>query len=100
MRNTATYTFILEFRGGTYCSQVKAGDIEKAIDKWTDKITKDRHQIKFLTLHKLDKLKREIKGGARPSKLKGLKNIWFTLLLTTKDRMYINIIKTDTTASR
>ncbi len=100
MKKTATYTFVMEFRGGTYCSQLKAIDIEQALNKWTNELTKDRSEVKYLTLDKLTKLKEEIRNGERPIKIKGLKNIWFTSLLTTRDKIYLNIIKTDTTPSR
>jgi len=90
----------MEFRGGTYCSQLKAIDIEQALNKWTNELTKDRSEVKYLTLDKLTKLKEEIRNGERPIKIKGLKNIWFTSLLTTRDKIYLNIIKTDTTPSR
>lgn len=33
-----TYTFVVEFRGGTYCSQVQAVNIDKAIVAWTEKL--------------------------------------------------------------
>ncbi|EKR72534.1 hypothetical protein LEP1GSC074_4001 [Leptospira noguchii str. Hook] len=52
-------------------------------------MTRDRLEIKHLTLNKLIKLKKEIQHGERPTKLKELKNIWFTSFLTKK-----NIIKT------
>jgi hypothetical protein len=101
MKETATYTFIMNFRGGTYCSQLKAFDIEQALNKWTNKIKKDSAEIKYLTLDKLTKLKAEIGNGERPTKLKGLKNIWFSFfLLTNKDEIYLHIIKTDTEPSR
>jgi hypothetical protein len=100
MKGKGTYTFVMEFRGGTYCSQLRAFDIEQALDKWTNKLTNDRAEIKYLTLDKLNEVKTEIKNGERPRKLKGLKNIWFTSLLTTKDIIYVNIIKTDTAPSR
>jgi hypothetical protein len=90
----------MEFRGGIYCSQLKAIDIEQALNKWTNELTKDRSEVKYLTLDKLTKLKEEIRNGERPIKLKGLKNIWFTSLLTTRHKIYLNIIKTDTTPSR
>ena len=97
MKKFETYTFVMELRGGTYCSQFKAPDIENAIKAWINGLTKDRGEIKYLTLDKLDRLKNEIRNGERPTKLKGLKSIWFTSLLTAKDRIHVYIIKTDTT---
>lgn len=100
MKRTGTYTFVMEFRGGTYCSQLKASDIEQALNKWTTSLKKNRADIKYLTVDKLTKLKEEIRNGERPVKLKGLKNIWFTRLLTMRDTVYLTIVKTDTTPNR
>lgn len=100
MKTNGIYTFVMEFRGGIYCSQVKAANIEGAINSWTNKLARDRFEIEYLTLDKLDRLKKEIKSGERPTKLKGLKNVWFTSLLTAKDKIHVNIIKTDTMPSQ
>lgn len=98
MKKAGTYTFIMNYRGGTYCSQLKAVDIEQALSKWPDKLDKHRAEIKYLTLDKITRLKAEIRNGEKPTKLKGLKNIWFSFfLLTNRDIIYLNIIKTDTT---
>ncbi len=95
MKKLGIYTFVMEFMGGTYCSQVKAKNVKTAaLNSWTQILTRDRLEIKHLTLNKLIKLKKEIQHGERPTKLKELKNIWFTSFLTKKNIMYVNIIKT------
>lgn len=37
MKNS-TYSFIVDFRGGTYCTQVQAEDLNKALRAWTEKL--------------------------------------------------------------
>lgn len=80
--------------GGTYCSQVKAKDLKTALNSWTQILTRDRLEIKHLTLNKLKRLEKEIQDGERPTKLKGLKKIWFTSFLTKENIIHVNIIKT------
>ncbi|AKP27772.1 hypothetical protein [Leptospira interrogans] len=84
----------MEFMGGTYCSQVKAKDLKTALNSWTQILTRDRLEIKHLTLNKLKRLEKKIQDGERPTKLKGLKNIWFTSFLTKENIIHVNIIKT------
>lgn len=94
IQKLGTYTFVMEFMGGTYCSQVKAKDLKTALNSWTQILTRDRLEIKHLTLNKLKRLEKEIQDGERPTKLKGLKNIWFTSFLTKENIIHVNIIKT------
>jgi hypothetical protein len=44
------YTYIMEFRGGTYTTQVKSYDLETSIQDWTEKIYNERKQIDHLGL--------------------------------------------------
>ncbi len=94
MNRLNTFTFIMDFKGGTYCSQVKSRSIYLALKLWTNKLTEQRKEIKFLTLEKIDKIRNQIVEGEKPTKLKGLKNIWFVSFFLNKDIMFINIIKT------
>lgn len=98
MKKAGTYAFIMSYRGGTYCSQLKAFNIQQALTKWPKRLEKNSGEIKYLTLKILTRLKAEIRNGEKPTKLKGLKNIWFSFfLLTNKDMIYLNIVKIDTT---
>lgn len=81
-----TFTFIVEFRGGTYCTQVEAKTINESVKKWVSKIKKEQSEIKHLG----DKIIRELESDLKnidnkPILLTGLKNVWCTSASTKKD---------------
>jgi hypothetical protein len=84
----------MEFKGGIYCSQVKSRSVYLALKLWSTKLTEQRKDIKFLTLEKIERVRKQIVDGEKPTKLKGLKNIWFVSFFLNRDKMFINIIKT------
>lgn len=49
MQKLDTYSFIMDFRGGTYCSQVRANSTEAALREWLKLIRAQQDEIKFLT---------------------------------------------------
>ena len=90
------YTFIMEFRGGTYITQVYAVTLEEAILNWGEKIQiqkikhlglKSNKEIRFILLNPDD--------DDKPVELDGGKNIWFLCLLLKVGCLHINIVKTD-----
>ncbi|WP_337964707.1 hypothetical protein [uncultured Flavobacterium sp.] len=95
LSETYIFTYIAEFRGGTYCTQVSAINIETSILKWFERINNEKEEIKYLGLKTLEDLKQQINiNDNSPIPLKGLKNIWFLSLRTKSGQFSINIIKT------
>ncbi len=91
-----TYTYVVEFRGGTYCSQIRANSIVESLSNWIGEITKTQSEIKFLGKKTILELQEAIKDeNNKPIQLSQLKNIWHTLFLTKTGSFHINIIKTD-----
>lgn len=91
-----TFTFVVNFRGGIYCSQVEANSIDDSLSAWLVEIKRQRVEIKHLGDHTLKELEEEIKDtDYRPILLNGLKNIWCTLLSSKQGSFNINIIQTD-----
>lgn len=91
-----TFTFIVNFRGGTYCTQVHASEVVKSIHKWIEQITKEKDQIQYLGDKIIEELKKEAGNvDNKPVPLNELKNIWFTKYTTKKGSFHINIIQTD-----
>ena len=91
-----TFTFIVNFRGGTYCTQVHASDVTKSVLKWIEQITKEQNQIQYLGDKIFDELKKE--AGDENNELvplKALKNIWYTNYTTKQGTFHINIVQTD-----
>ena len=91
-----TFTFIVEFRGGTYCSQIESDSVISALPKWIDKLKSDKSEIKYLGDKVLDRIENAISEESnRPIKLKGLKNVWFTMLTSNQGTFSINIVQTE-----
>lgn len=97
IEKNCTFTFIAEFRGGTYCTQVEAETIEESIKLWILKIKEEIGEIKHLGDKTITALEMDLNDtDNKPVLLKGLKNIWYTIASTKKGVFQINIVKTNT----
>ena len=95
MSELELYTYIFEFRGGTYSSQVYAENLNLSVEKWIEKITEEKNEIKYLGKNTIKDLKLQVDNNVdSPTKLKGLKNIWYFRLTSKQGVLSINIIKT------
>jgi len=93
---TYTFSYIVEFRGGTYCSQVTSKDLKNSLQSWLAKINEQKAGIKFLENGALKEIEKIIADDDyRPIMLNGLKNIWFMHIPTTQGDLRLNIVKTD-----
>lgn len=94
----ATYTFIMEYRGGTYISQVKATSINKAIRQWAYElpVNEIKHfgpKMKQQLVHDLD---HDEYGIYKAVALTGLANAWsVSVPLPISAGTTINAVKTD-----
>jgi len=66
------YTFFLEYKGGTYVSQVKASSPVKALTAWAEAL--DYTKVDGLSRSAKGKLTEEI--NQPPTPLEGVKNAW------------------------
>jgi hypothetical protein len=94
----ATFTFIMDYRGGTYTSQVQADSIQTAILAWA------RNLAVGEIAHLGPKLKQRLIGGLendeykiyRATPLQGLTNVWcVNVPLPISVGTIINAVKTD-----
>jgi hypothetical protein len=87
------YTFIMEFRGGTYVSQVESKSMNDACNKWANNI--DVSAIKYFNEAIRKKLLLEITNEEdKPSKLKGLRNIFYAGVILGRHIAHISIVLT------
>lgn len=98
MKNASllNFTFIANFRGGTYCSQVQSTDVNQSIIEWITQISEEQNQIKYVGNKVIEELKRE--SSSEDNKfvsLNGLKNVWYTIYSTKLGSFHIHIIQTD-----
>jgi thymidine kinase len=95
MQKLDTYSFIMDFRGGTYCSQVQANSIKSALREWLKLIRVQQDEIKFLTEKVIDEMKEKLVDvDNAPVLLNGMTNFWTTLLLTRMGSVNLHIVLT------
>ena len=85
------YSFILEYMGGTYISQIEAIDHHQAIRLWLMNL--DVEGIENFSLKDKSILIKDDFEDEDPTPLNGLKNIWF-FLVHKKGVGYVNFVKT------
>ena len=90
------FTYILDFRGGTYISQVQSDSLENSLNVWILQIEKEVNEIKYLghkTINQMKEMQRN--GGIEiPTKLIGLNNVWYNEISTSSGYLRINIVLT------
>ena len=91
------YTIIVDYKGGTYVSQVFSESIEVVLENWFENFDFSCISEKS----NKDKIKKKIKTdiiNEQPTPLKGLLNTWFVcLMINRKKYLHLNIILTQTT---
>ena len=93
---TQAFSYIVEFRGGTYCTQVESKNLKDSLQLWLERINEQKKEIKFLGDGTLKEIATIIEDeDYKPVMLQGLKNIWFMHVPTTKGSLHVNIVKTD-----
>ncbi|BDD03892.1 hypothetical protein [Aureibacter tunicatorum] len=92
------YTYVLDFRGGTYVSQVFAKNLNNSIDEWIKKIEKDKSEIQYLGVKTIEKIKQDFKNpeNRAPILLNNLQNVWCFDFNSNQGFGLINVIKTKT----
>ena len=86
------YTFIMEYLGGTYISQVKAKDKEKARAIWIRKL--EVKEIKSFTIRDQKNIIKENFSDNDLVLIKGTKSVWCFTVITKKGYGHVNLIKT------
>ncbi len=86
------YTFIMEYAGGTYLSQIKASSPESACVKWAQKL--DESQVKGLGLKGKESLIEQMKEES-PVALDGVLNAWCNTALVRGKLALINLVRTE-----
>ena len=86
------YTFIMDYIGGTYISQVEAGDKEQARDIWIRNL--EVKEIESFTIEDQEDLIKENFSDNDIVLIKGTKSVWFFMVETKKGYGHVNLIKT------
>jgi len=85
------YTIILEFKGGTYISQIRAISERAAVSQWAQSLDE---KVSEVALADRQKLSVEF-NAENPLALNGTVNAWCASALVNNDLALMNVIKTD-----
>ena len=88
----SVYTFILDYLGGTYISQVVSDDEYNARDLWIEKL--ETNEIQYFTEKDKQNIILSKFNDEHPILLKGLTNTWNFLISTKKGVGHVNFVKT------
>ncbi len=89
------YTFILDYLGGTYISQVKSSNKFEAMKLWIQNLQID--EIENFSNNDKMNLIRDNFSDEDPIAISGLKNVWHFLITTSKGTGFVNFVKTKRT---
>lgn len=91
----ALYTYIMEFRGGTYTTQVLSDSLEVSLTDWVEQLTKEQAEIEHLGTNTITAIKEATKDpDYSPVRLNGLTNVFYWHTLTEPGAVAVHIIKT------
>ena len=84
------YTFIAEYKGGTYITQYVALNLTDALPLWVMGLDK-----KIFSKSKRDKILLEVNDSdLYPTPLRDVENVWCSTYLSGKSFLLLNIIET------
>lgn len=86
------YTFIMEFRGGTYISQVSSNSLKNSVQNWAQNL--NINEINFFDQQSQKELV-ELVVDNKPIGISGLLNIWCLSLSLKRGFVLITIVQTD-----
>ncbi len=98
LHNNNFYTFIMDFRGGTYTSQVHAESLHSSLKGWVENLRHNMNEIEHLGAKTIQEIEEQVLPfpiDEDPTLLKGLKNVWFFNVTTKKGSGHVLIVKTE-----
>lgn len=83
------FTFIADYKGGTYISQYLGDTLGEALRLWIE-------NVDFFTEKQLNSFKKNIEYGDidPPTRLDGLNNVWCTCFIVFGTLLLLNVIET------
>jgi len=84
------FTFISEYRGGTYISQYIAEDLIIALNLWANNLDKKIYSISHRQRIKIEMSRTSFSFEA----IENIDNVWCTCFLSSQSFLLLNIIET------
>lgn len=86
------YTFITEYKGGTYIIQVKARQVEEAARKWAGEMLSEH--IPGLNKESFQLAFQERMSEFKLAKIDDTKNVWYMHFFSGRNRMEVHVVNT------
>lgn len=84
------YTFIADYKGGTFISQYTADDLIEAERMWANNLSP-----RYISPKKVKQILAQIEEGeSTPTPITGVDSVWFDLFLLYEKCLYLNIVET------
>jgi hypothetical protein len=90
MSHEKLYTMLLEYKGGTYVSQVSGNTVGVAIKKWAKAVSDQELKSWGLTRAEITRL-----ANDNPLPLVGCSNVWCLTDSTKKGLILVNVVATE-----
>jgi hypothetical protein len=90
----AMFTILMEYKGGTYLSQVESGDVREAVEKWATSFNYEA--VEGMTASSKEVVLEDIMHED-PASVSGLTNTWACCIQIENDVALLHIIRTEAT---
>jgi len=87
------YTYLLEFRNGTYITQVSANTVQQSMPKWINHLKAEFDEIKYLNNQSILEIEQEL-TEEQPILLKGKQSVWCLSFTIKQGVGLVNIVET------
>ncbi len=87
----ALFTFVLDYRGGTYCDQAEGDEPSAAVKRWAETTSLDA--IAGLTENSRAPFRQQM-SSLRPSEIPGTCNVWCISGIARGHLALVHIVKT------
>jgi len=88
------YTYIFEFRKGTYITQVEAESVDKSVGEWLENLKNEKEKIYQLCTKSIQEISKELKD-AKPLLLDGIQSVWCLSFTIKQGYGLVNIVGTE-----
>ncbi len=86
------YTFIVEYRKGTYIQQIVSQNLEESVLQWVQNL--ETFNIPNLGIKEKMSLEKAIRKELPPTKIKEIENVWCLFISVRRSHLLMNIVET------
>lgn len=89
------FTFVTEFRGGTYVHQIRARSVGAAKLAWADQLVERRINMPYLGSTGAMRLQQRLRRGeVHEIPVAGVTGVWFMHFQSNGGSLFVNVVRT------